>query len=83
MQGYGCPAFSLGEPYYSEVMLPKGYKTVVAWFEEVAADPEGYANPTFMRFDDGDDDSVDVEWEEPGLELGKGPVLEVDDDDDE
>lgn len=36
-------------------MLPKGYKTVVDWFQEVAADPD-YANPKFVRFDSGDSD---------------------------
>jgi hypothetical protein len=66
VQAHGCPAFSLGEPYYSETMLPKGYKTVIDWFQEVAADPD-YANPHFVRFDD--DDSDVEEPQEPGIEL--------------
>jgi hypothetical protein len=36
--------FSLGEPYYIESMLPKGYKVIIDWFQEVAEDPD-YANP--------------------------------------
>lgn len=52
---HGCPIFSLGEPYYTEAMLPRGYKTVVDWFQEVAANPD-YANPQFVRFDSGDSD---------------------------
>jgi hypothetical protein len=60
---YGCPVFSLSEPYYSETMLPKGYKTLVDWFQEVAADPD-YANPKFERIDVGDesDDEEGFAW---------------------
>lgn len=63
---HGCPAFSLGEPYYAETMLPRGYKTVVDWFREVAADPK-YANPQLVRFDYGDSD--DEEPQESGIDL--------------
>ncbi|KAF8860018.1 hypothetical protein BDZ45DRAFT_649433 [Acephala macrosclerotiorum] len=58
---YGCPTFSLGEPYYAETMLVKGYKTVLDWFLEAASDPN-YENPKFERFDfgTGDDDGEDV-----------------------
>jgi hypothetical protein len=56
IEAHGCPVFSLGEPYYSETMLPKGYKTVVDWFTDVASDPE-YANPVFVRHDDDDSDA--------------------------
>ncbi len=42
---YGCPVYSLGEPYYSELMLPKGYKVVLDWFQEVSASGEDYKNP--------------------------------------
>lgn len=53
---HGCPVFSLGEPYYTENMLPKGYKAVVDWFQEVASDAD-YANPFIARLDeDGYDD---------------------------
>lgn len=57
---HGCPVFSLGEPYYTESMLPKGYKTVIDWFQEVAVDP-GYANPEFYRQDDDQSDEDNVE----------------------
>lgn len=50
IEAYGCPAFSLGEPYYTETMLANGYKTVIDWFQEVAADTY-YANPEFQRYD--------------------------------
>jgi hypothetical protein len=52
---YGCPVFSLGEPYYSESMLSKGYKIIIDWFQEVGVDPN-YANPVFQRFDIDDKD---------------------------
>jgi hypothetical protein len=70
IEAHGCPVFSLGEPYYSEMMLPKGYKTIVSWFEEVAAEP-GYANPEFMRYDEDADEDADHEaiWTEPGIEV--------------
>jgi hypothetical protein len=42
---YGCPVYSLGEPYYSELMLPKGYEIVLDWFQEVVAGGEDYENP--------------------------------------
>lgn len=60
---YGCPVFSLSEPYYSETMLPKGYKTLVDWFQEVAVDLD-YANPKFERIDVGDksDDEEEFAW---------------------
>lgn len=45
---YGCPAHSLGERYYSEVMLPKGYKTILDWFQEVATAGKGYENPAVV-----------------------------------
>ncbi|EHK97557.1 hypothetical protein M7I_6710 [Glarea lozoyensis 74030] len=44
LPGHGCPVFSLGEPHFSEMMLPKGYKVIIDWFQEVAGDPD-YANP--------------------------------------
>lgn len=47
-------------------MLPKGYKTVLGWFQEVAADPS-YANPEFTRYDFGDSD--EEEAQEPGVQL--------------
>ncbi|RDL35900.1 Uncharacterized protein BP5553_06512 [Venustampulla echinocandica] len=88
---YGCPVFSLGEPYYSETMLPKGYKTVLNWFQEVADDLE-YLNPSFERIDIGgeeSDEEVPMGWggenqdvsdelhdnDSPGLE-GGGVKLE-------
>jgi hypothetical protein len=64
---YGCPTFSLGEAYITEVMLPKGYMAVLDWFQEVAA-RDDYANPEFQRYDT---DENDIEnWEE-----GEGVVL--------
>lgn len=73
---YGCPVFSLGEPYYSESMLPKGYKTIIDWFQEVGLDPE-YANPAFQRFDidDKDDGGEQHPVLEGGIEMK--PVEEV------
>jgi hypothetical protein len=40
----------LGEAYFTEAMLPNGYKTVIDWFQAVAADAN-YANPEFRRYD--------------------------------
>jgi hypothetical protein len=69
---YGCPVFSLGEPYYNEALLPKGYKTVLDWFQEVALDPE-YENPEFQRFDVGGED--DESEHEQGWKEGDGVNL--------
>jgi hypothetical protein len=54
---HGAPIFSLSQPYYSEIQLPHGYKTIIDWFQEVASD-EQYVNPTFegFDFDDGTDE---------------------------
>ena len=54
-------------------MLPKGYKTVIDWFQEVAAEPN-YANPELHRFDD-DDSDADTEEQEAGINLS--PVEEL------
>jgi hypothetical protein len=56
IEAHGCPAFSLGEPYYSETLLPMGYKTVLDWLQEVAMDHCSYANPSFARFDAEEED---------------------------
>ena len=69
---HSCPVFSLGEPYYTEMMLPKGYRTVIDWFQEVAQNPS-YANPGFLRFDDESD--REEEHDVPGIEFS--PVQEV------
>ena len=52
-------------------MLPKGYKTVVDWFQEVASDPS-YANPVFAIFDERDEEE---EVDTPGVDL-KGVEVE-------
>lgn len=70
---HGCPVFSLGEPYYTETMLAKGYKTVVGWFQEVAGDP-AYVNPVFEEFSQ-DESEHEEEFDAPGIELN--PVDEV------
>lgn len=51
-------------------MLPKGYKAVVDWFQEVASDPH-YANPILTRYDVGGDSDGDEEYDAPGLDLNK------------
>lgn len=70
VHGYGCPAFSSGEPYYSETMIPKAYRAVVDWFKEVAAD-EKYENPNLVRFDFGGED------DEPGPQTWDGIDVEA------
>lgn len=57
----------MGEPYYTEAMLPKGYQTIIDWFQEVAADTE-YANPEFHRYDDESDTEMEPQAE--GIDLG-------------
>jgi hypothetical protein len=64
---HGCPVFSLGEPYYTEAMLPKGYKTLVDWFQEVASDAD-YANPVLVRFD-YEDGNEDKEQDMPDIDF--------------
>lgn len=54
-------------------MLPKGYKTVINWFQEVAANPN-YINPEFLRYDD--DESEPEEEQEPGIELEWKPATD-------
>jgi hypothetical protein len=75
---YGCPVFSLGEPYYAESMLPKGYKTILDWFQEVGLDPE-YANPTFERYDVGESDEEEQKPLEGGIEMNNR-IEEIEDD---
>jgi hypothetical protein len=73
----------LGEPYYAETMLPKGYKTIVDWFQEVGLNPE-YANPTFQRIEiDEDDDDDDDDNEQKPFEdcVDLTQVDEIKDDD--
>lgn len=43
-------------------MLPKGYKTILDWFQDVASDPD-YENPHFLRYSDNDSDDESVEME--------------------
>ena len=78
-------------------MLPRGYKTIIAWFEEVAQDPK-YANPEFVRFDDGVADEetwegydgavdapvavAEAEAQTPALAAAKGKMFELGNDDD-
>jgi hypothetical protein len=71
---YGCPAFSLGEPYHNEVLLPKGYKTVVDWLWEVACTGEGYENPEVV-VEREESEVGQVEWAED--EAGDKRVTEV------
>ncbi|TAQ89764.1 hypothetical protein B7494_g1919 [Chlorociboria aeruginascens] len=49
---HGCPTFALGESGLSELMLPKGYKIILEWFQQVAADKD-YENPVYQRIDMG------------------------------
>jgi hypothetical protein len=73
---YGCPVYSLGEPYYAEAMLPKGYTTIIDWFQEVGLDPD-YANPVLERFDEESDDE-DQKPSEGGVELNRIEELKGD-----
>jgi len=74
---YGCPVFSLGEPYYAESMLPKGYKTIIDWFQEVGLNPE-YTNPAFERFDFDEDDEEEENPLEGGVELKRAEEIKDD-----
>lgn len=69
---HGCPCFSLNEPHLSELMLPKGYKTIIDWFNEVADDLD-YINPKFtvMTIDGAGNENENGprKWEEV---VGKG-----------
>ncbi|THV45415.1 hypothetical protein BGAL_0492g00070 [Botrytis galanthina] len=67
---FGSPVFSLSEPYYTECLLPKGYRTVIEFFQEVADwDSQGgeYVNPTFVRMDDGEEDCEDMGFGDEGF----------------
>jgi hypothetical protein len=82
MEAYGCPVFSLGESYFTESMLPKGYKTVIDWFQEVAAGTN-YANPEFRRYDSysylsGDTEiETETERKDSGVEFGEAELTPV------
>ncbi|KAI9745257.1 MAG: hypothetical protein M1818_001536 [Claussenomyces sp. TS43310] len=54
-QSYGCPSYSLGEPHYTEVMLPKGYRLVLDWFQKVH-ETANYENEEIIIHDNDDDD---------------------------
>ncbi|KAM3080836.1 hypothetical protein ACMFMG_004791 [Clarireedia jacksonii] len=88
--GHGSPVFSLGEPFYTECMLPKGYKTVLQWFQEVAEVDDttqsgnggGYRNPVFLRQDDDNDGYTDLGFGDEGFEdeeRGDGIELKIED----
>lgn len=50
-------------------MLPKGFMTIVDWFQEVAADPN-YANPELVRFDYDDEGEGGLEqFSTPGIDF--------------
>lgn len=42
---YGCPVFSAGEPYYTELALVKSKGLVLPWMEEVYRASGAYVNP--------------------------------------
>lgn len=58
-------------------MLPKGYKTIIGWFQEVGLDPD-YVNPTFERFDFEEDEVAEKPLEGGVVELSG--IEEVKDD---
>ncbi|KAG9235573.1 Arb2 domain-containing protein [Amylocarpus encephaloides] len=65
---HGCPTFSLGEAYYTELLFPKGYKVILDWLDQVSHIP-GYVNPTIERSEtcsaesDCEDGSVERGWD--------------------
>jgi hypothetical protein len=65
---YGCPVYSLGEPYYNELLLPMGYQTVIDWFCDVANTGEQYNNPNIIAIEE-ESDIMEVGWTE--VEIGK------------
>ncbi|ESZ93191.1 hypothetical protein SBOR_6423 [Sclerotinia borealis F-4128] len=82
---FGSPVFSLSESYYTECLLPKGYHTVIDFFQEVAnCDSQGgdYVNPTFVRLTDDDADYEDMGFGDEGFgdeERGDGIELKLED----
>jgi hypothetical protein len=58
-------------------MLPKGYKTIIDWFQEVGLDPH-YANPMLQRFDVDESDDEEPKPLKGGVELKR--IEEVNDD---
>ena len=56
-------------------MLPKGYKTILAWMQEVAAADYDYSNPLYSRQDDESEDEVPqggIEFHPLEVHLGEG-----------
>ena len=70
---HGTNTYSLGEPYYSELMLPKGYKAVIDWFQEVAEAGGEYKNQVAERIvEDDEEEGEEIDWnavEKGGFEL--------------
>lgn len=60
------------------MMLPKGYKTVLNWFQEVAADPN-YANPKFERIDVGGESDDEPSVNDDGDALEGADMEELED----
>jgi hypothetical protein len=58
-------------------MLPKGYKTIIDWFQEVGLNPE-YTNPAFERFDFDEDDEEEENPLEGGVELKRAEEIKDD-----
>lgn len=84
---YGCNAFALGEEYYSECMLPRGYKVVVDWLSEVAGKDlqaakegkgGGYVNETLEIDEESEDEDEGFAQSGDGGAVGK-PAWESDD----
>lgn len=42
---YGCPVYSSGESFYSEMTLVRAKGAVLSWLEEAHRAGKGYANP--------------------------------------
>lgn len=72
--GRGCPTFSLGEPYFTDKMLPRRYETVLAWLQEVAMDSE-YENRIYEKV-------VEHEVEIRGWDVTGSPTRIIWDDED-
>lgn len=79
---YGCPVFSTGEPYYTELSLIKAKSIVLPWMEEVRKSGAAYVNPkmvvTFRDTVLGENDGWEGEPWERSDEDGGGDMSDDD-----
>jgi hypothetical protein len=63
---YGCPVFSGGDNYYTELLFIQSHKEILEWFEEVAQVGRSYRNPAILEVTVEADDTSNSDTEGAG-----------------